>query len=282
MRDYIKAALVTLSPSFHGELVSKAHFTGRMNGAIDALNKLDQVKKSLFYGRDNNLNPEGAKTVEGLNDRVGGGGVNGANILHAIIGIATEAGELLEALRDDYNGNGHDAVNLREEVGDLFWYVAILAHEAGFTFSEAQTVNIEKLAKRYPDKFTEYHAVNRDLAAERAVLEADVTAPGVAEAFAGNADTATLGEPGGPGLEDIVPANTPLIVEQVPASGKTAVEGAAASAAVAFDHVQNVGKGYVERTTSDNAGELAKSPAARMHLLPGEKLARQPVRPEDV
>jgi ribosomal protein S17E len=33
------------------------------------------------------------------------------------------------------------------------------------------SVNVEKLAKRYPEKFTEYHAENRDLESERKILE---------------------------------------------------------------------------------------------------------------
>ena len=33
------------------------------------------------------------------------------------------------------------------------------------------TKNIEKLEARYPEKFTEYHANNRDLEKERGILE---------------------------------------------------------------------------------------------------------------
>jgi hypothetical protein len=33
------------------------------------------------------------------------------------------------------------------------------------------TKNIEKLSTRYPEKFTEYHAENRNLEEERRVLE---------------------------------------------------------------------------------------------------------------
>lgn len=169
--DYIAEAFVTLSPSWHGDKVSRAHFMGRINGAIDAANKLDQVKKTLFYGRDNNLVAEGERSIGVINEHVGNGGNHGANIIHAIIGVFTEAGELLEALRDDYNSDNYDPINLKEEVGDLFWYVAILARECGFTFDEAQRVNIAKLRGRFPERFTEYDANNRNLSDERAILE---------------------------------------------------------------------------------------------------------------
>ena len=41
----------------------------------------------------------------------------------------------------------------------------------GHTFEQALRVNLLKLAKRYGDKYSDYLAVNRDLASERAVLE---------------------------------------------------------------------------------------------------------------
>lgn len=40
-----------------------------------------------------------------------------------------------------------------------------------FDFEVDLDKNIKKLAKRYPDKFTEYNAINRDLEAERKILE---------------------------------------------------------------------------------------------------------------
>lgn len=171
-KAYIADALLTLSPSWHGDKVAKAQFLGRINGAIDAADKLDIMKKTLFYGRDNNLIAEGQTSAIGYADAVGKEDlIKGSNFIHAVIGIFTEAGELLEALRNAYNGNSVDAVNIREEVGDLFWYIAILAHECHFDFEEAMRVNIAKLRARYPERFTEHDANNRDLAFERDVLE---------------------------------------------------------------------------------------------------------------
>lgn len=246
--NYIRNALVTLSPSFFGEKVSRAHFLGRINGAIDALNKLDQVKKSLFYGRDNNLEPaSGARDIAGLNERVGSGSDNGANIVHAIIGVATEAGELLEALRDDYNrdtANTMDTVNIREEVGDLFWYLAILAHEVDFSFEDAMRVNIAKLRKRYADKFDQVDANERDLDAEREILEGN------------GGDYAPL---------DIRPAN-PL--NDAPRD--------------IVDRANSISSNMVTApVTRGNDGELHKSPAARNYPLHDEHIAQQQIRRED-
>lgn len=172
--DYVAEAFVTLSPSWHGDKVAKHRFIERMKAAVDAANRLDEVKKTLFYGRDNNLAPpEDIASVSKLPLMLGDTEADSAtNIIHAIIGIFTEAGEMLEALIEAIDlDKSLDAVNAKEETGDLFWYVAILARECGFTFDAAQRVNIQKLRARFPDRFTEYDANNRNLAVERDILE---------------------------------------------------------------------------------------------------------------
>lgn len=260
VNNYVDEARVTLSASWHGDKVAKAQLLGRINGAIDAANKLDQVKKTLFYGRDNNLIADGQTPVgNAMLEAMGDGNADPANIIHGVIGIFTEAGELLEALRSAYNGNGFDPINMREEIGDMFWYVAILLFEAsrdgdGYTFEECMRVNIAKLRARFPNAFVEYDANNRDLAAERLILE------------------------GAPVYD---PRPAPLLTEAEPATGREAVERAADSADAAFAAVNNVGKPYADANVDGNKTELGKSPAHRMAPLPGENLARQPVRPEN-
>lgn len=177
--DYVAEAELTLSHEFHGELVGKHVWAHTLNNAIDALTKLDKVKKSLFYGRDNNLIADGQKGVTDLPERIFMNVPSGTNLsmtdaadlIHGIIGLATEAGELLELLRDTINGKPLDKVNVKEEVGDGKWYMAILARVAGFMWGEDERTNIAKLRARFPDRFTEYDANNRNLSAERDILE---------------------------------------------------------------------------------------------------------------
>ncbi len=98
--------------------------------------------------------------------------VENQRLLHAGIGLATEAGEFLDALKKHiYYGKDLDKVNLQEELGDLFWYCAIIADELGVDFSEVMTRNIDKLKARYGDKFSEASAEKRDLERERQILE---------------------------------------------------------------------------------------------------------------
>lgn len=93
-------------------------------------------------------------------------------LLHGSIGLATEAGEMLDAVKKHvFYGAPLDDVNLAEEVGDLFWYCAIICDSLGVSFEEIQEKNIAKLKARYGEKFNEEGALHRDLDKEREVLE---------------------------------------------------------------------------------------------------------------
>lgn len=92
-------------------------------------------------------------------------------LLHAGIGLSTEAGEFLDALKKHiFYGKDLDRVNLAEELGDLFWYMAIVADELGFEFESVMEKNIAKLKARYGEKFSEEKAESRDLKTEREIL----------------------------------------------------------------------------------------------------------------
>ena len=93
-------------------------------------------------------------------------------LLHAGMGLATESAEFLDALKKAiYYGKELDKVNLAEEMGDILWYCAIVLDELGVSFEEVMEKNIAKLEARYPEKFTEEKAENRDLKTERDILE---------------------------------------------------------------------------------------------------------------
>ena len=95
-----------------------------------------------------------------------------ADLLHGAIGVATESGELLDAIKKHiFYGKALDVVNLREEIGDVMWYLAILCRATGTNMSDVASVNIEKLRLRYPDKFDAKQALNRNLKSERKILE---------------------------------------------------------------------------------------------------------------
>lgn len=93
--------------------------------------------------------------------------------IHTAIGIFTESGELAECLLKALHEGGElDKVNFAEELGDVDWYKAIGHDVTGVSEDVIRAKIIAKLRKRYPEKFTSENALNRDLAAERAILEA--------------------------------------------------------------------------------------------------------------
>lgn len=281
---FIPQALATCSPLFHGDMVSEGEFRATMAEAIEVLNRLDKIKKSLFYGRDNNLIAEGQADASQLPERITGERAVGIDIIHCILGVATEAGELLEALREGYNGNGFDWVNIKEEFGDIHWYEALAAKHGDFTFEETTSLIIAKLRKRFPDKFTAFDANNRDLASERAILEGsgNLTADG---RIIGTVESLTASETGDITNEMLAEAAESLDLAPTPyASGPEAVREIEGRAKAAFDAVAHVGKTGVDApaTTGTGQSELAKSPAARTRQFPDEHLSHQKVRPEDL
>lgn len=83
-------------------------------------------------------------------------------ILHGAIGISGEAGELMDSLKKVLMyGKPLDKEHLKEECGDLLWYMSILLHEIGSDFEQVMQKNIDKLSKRYPEGFTEKDAIER-------------------------------------------------------------------------------------------------------------------------
>ncbi len=77
-------------------------------------------------------------------------------ILHASVGIAGEAGEILDAVKKAWIYQAElDNQNLLEEVGDSLFYLQALAIHCGFTLEDAMRANIEKLSKRYPQGYTD-------------------------------------------------------------------------------------------------------------------------------
>lgn len=98
--------------------------------------------------------------------------VDRARLLHAAIGLGTEAGELLDNVkRVLFYGKSADDVNVLEECGDALWYISLALTACGYTMSQAMELNMLKLKARYPDGWTQDAALVRDLGLERAVLE---------------------------------------------------------------------------------------------------------------
>lgn len=96
-------------------------------------------------------------------------------LLHSVLGLGTEIGEFQDMVkRWIFYGKEFDRVNGIEELGDIFWYSALAIDVLKTTLEEVMTVNIKKLQQRYPEKFSEGRAVERDIINERGEMESNI------------------------------------------------------------------------------------------------------------
>ena len=73
-----------------------------------------------------------------------------ANPLLLALGIGGEAGEVLEVIKKGNRpGKTLDVSHLKEELGDLMWYIANVATTYDLDLEEIVIENIDKLKKRY-------------------------------------------------------------------------------------------------------------------------------------
>lgn len=148
--------------------------------SVAAGNLLDMAKKNIYYNKPideakaEELRMTARASLNNLHLMFGGKEdlAIDPRILHGVVGKFTESTELLEAIQDAVaSGAPIDFVNLKEELGDDQWYNAILTDAAGLDMEEIQATVIAKLKARYPDKYTDQNAIERDLETERKVLE---------------------------------------------------------------------------------------------------------------
>jgi NTP pyrophosphatase (non-canonical NTP hydrolase) len=189
--EYQAQAGRTLAGSYHGQKVTMVELRAACQDAIRAGEQLDLIKKALFYGKGESIGLTasiGARNAIEAPFLIAGVPIPLLNseltdverdevkraeiILHMVIGKVTEAAEALECVVKAMNGEPPlDVVNLKEEIGDGLWYDANLLETIGSDFPTEMGRNNGKLRVRFPDKFTERDANERDLFAERAFLE---------------------------------------------------------------------------------------------------------------
>jgi len=200
-RQYESAAHETLS-SIDDTAKAKLPINALIDFAV-AAKKIDLIKRHAYYAKK----PDAAKRagpaeyrekilLDITRDRLVTGELTVAesilraeinkNLMHAMIGIATEAGEIIEALLDAIvYGRPLDLENLREEFGDMEWYEAegrTAARELAnsenpgsgqiFDLEAIWRANIAKLRARYSDPAKVAGHGDRDLAAEQAAVKA--------------------------------------------------------------------------------------------------------------
>lgn len=74
-------------------------------------------------------------------------------INYPALGMCGEAGEVADKVKKVYRDNNGDFNEeqrkaIAMECGDVLWYVAVMAHDIGFTLDEIGELNHEKLTSR--------------------------------------------------------------------------------------------------------------------------------------
>ena len=77
-----------------------------------------------------------------------------ANLEYPTLGLAGEAGEvanIVKKIQRDHGGLLNDEIRgkLKDELGDVLWYISACADELGLTLDEIAEFNVQKLAKRH-------------------------------------------------------------------------------------------------------------------------------------
>lgn len=177
--DYQAEADATCSIVWNPQYVAFADFRRNLQMFVEIAGILNLYKKLLFRGKtpgDVHMRmPEHGESLDGH-----GGHINGLDIdlVHGIVGLATESGEAVEILLNMLDGKVPDRINAIEESGDCRWYINRILRWAGATDEQCERANIDKLHGRGHAKGLDVFAdANRDLQRERLRLEALVDAP---------------------------------------------------------------------------------------------------------
>lgn len=74
-------------------------------------------------------------------------------LMQQVLGLGDEAGEVLAIFKKWIRDGGADITkldtqNVAKELGDILWYIAVVADDLGISFDDIAAKNIEKLKSR--------------------------------------------------------------------------------------------------------------------------------------
>lgn len=85
-------------------------------------------------------------------------------VLNAALGLSGEVGELNDMLKKwIFHEKQLDAEHLKREIGDIYWYLALMCDSFEFNLDEIMQINVDKLKARYPEGFDTYRANHRQV-----------------------------------------------------------------------------------------------------------------------
>ena len=70
------------------------------------------------------------------------------------LGVTGEAGDIASCIKKTFAHKNDVKEGIKENIGDMFWYSAMICNFFNWNMDEILQQNIEKLKKRYPQGFT--------------------------------------------------------------------------------------------------------------------------------
>lgn len=178
---YISEANSTLPPEFHLDTLLGEYGHSFFDALVEfakAAQRLNHFKKHLVYGREVPFEVMGLRDVNSKNEIPVQPDNVPLAVIHSIVGLSTEAGEMAEILITSLFGDDDfDITNLKEEYGGILWYIARGLKGMDLSFEEIMAANIAQLRVRHKSKGSNFNPdavaeANRDKEAERAAIDA--------------------------------------------------------------------------------------------------------------
>lgn len=86
------------------------------------------------------------------------------HLLNGILGLAGETGECADLVKKCFFQDGRDIrEDLKDELGDVLWYVVEAVTAMGWTLEEVAKHNVDKLRRRYPEGFDADRSLHREV-----------------------------------------------------------------------------------------------------------------------
>ena len=83
-------------------------------------------------------------------------------VFNASLGLSGEVGEFNDMIKKwIFHEKKIDIDHAKKELGDIMWYVAMMAESFGWNLDEIMQMNVDKLIARFPDGFDVDRANNR-------------------------------------------------------------------------------------------------------------------------
>ena len=86
-----------------------------------------------------------------------------SHLFNGILGLSGEVGECADLVKKKFYQDGRDIYDdLKDELGDVLWYVAEVASAMEWDLEEVAQHNIDKLRRRYPEGFDAIMSLHRE------------------------------------------------------------------------------------------------------------------------